>query len=245
METVCYTRGTPTANFHFDEADINGNGEVNAADAVMAVDQIHATRLDAWWSEPRPATVATNITMSTANGSPVTYNLTSEAPLVLQLKNTNASHTAFQGELVLPKGFMLKNNGSTQDFSVARVSKPGDEQMVYSLVYAPAATDFTTLPTTIRFTLVATALSPRGLSTAYMRNMVLSDRNATEILPADAEIPIEVVSLAAINDVVIEHTGWPADVYNLEGVMVRRAAQSLKGLPRGIYIVNGRRMIVK
>jgi hypothetical protein len=92
---------------------------------------------------------------------------------------------------------------------------------------------------------MATALSPRGFSKAVMRNIVLSDQKATEYFPADAEIPIEVKSLSAINSVVVEHPGWPADVYNLEGVMVRRAAQSLKGLPRGIYIVNGRRMIVK
>ena len=242
METVNYTRGTPTANFHFDEADINDNGEVNTADAVLTIDQIHATRLTAWWSEPRPSTVATNITL---NADDITYNLKCEAPLVIHLKNTTSTHTAFQAELVLPKGFLLSNTSSIIDLSVARISGANDEQTVYSLVYAPASTSFTALPVTFRFTLLATALSPRGFSTAVMRNMVVSDQAATEYLPADVEIPIEVVSLAAINNVVVEHPGWPADVYNLEGVMVRRGAMSLNGLPRGIYIVNGRRVIVK
>ena len=37
----------------------------------------------------------------------------------------------------------------------------------------------------------------------------------------------------------------PSDVYSLSGVCVRRQATSLDGLGRGIYIVNGRKVIVK
>lgn len=37
----------------------------------------------------------------------------------------------------------------------------------------------------------------------------------------------------------------PADVYNLSGMIVRRKATSLEGLPRGIYIVNGKKAVVK
>lgn len=37
----------------------------------------------------------------------------------------------------------------------------------------------------------------------------------------------------------------PADVYSVTGVCVRKQATDLNGLPRGLYIVNGRKVIVK
>ncbi len=37
----------------------------------------------------------------------------------------------------------------------------------------------------------------------------------------------------------------PADIYGLSGIRIRRQATSLDGLPRGIYIVNGRKVIVR
>jgi len=39
--------------------------------------------------------------------------------------------------------------------------------------------------------------------------------------------------------------GWPADVYNLQGIPVKQKAYDLKGLPAGVYVVNGHKMIVK
>lgn len=37
----------------------------------------------------------------------------------------------------------------------------------------------------------------------------------------------------------------PADVYSLSGIRVRQQATSLDGLPQGIYIVNGYKLIVR
>lgn len=37
----------------------------------------------------------------------------------------------------------------------------------------------------------------------------------------------------------------PADVYSLSGVLVRKGATSLQGLPKGVYVVNGRKQVVR
>ena len=37
---------------------------------------------------------------------------------------------------------------------------------------------------------------------------------------------------------------FPADVYTLSGVLVRKAAESLDNLAKGVYIVNGRKILV-
>ena len=39
--------------------------------------------------------------------------------------------------------------------------------------------------------------------------------------------------------------GEPFDVYSLSGLLVKRGATTLKGLPAGIYVVNGRKMVVR
>jgi hypothetical protein len=36
---------------------------------------------------------------------------------------------------------------------------------------------------------------------------------------------------------------WPADVYDVHGRLVRKAATSLEGLSRGVYLVNNRKVV--
>ena len=42
-----------------------------------------------------------------------------------------------------------------------------------------------------------------------------------------------------------DQDGQPVDVYNAKGQLVRKNASSLQGLPRGIYFVRGRKIVVK
>ena len=36
----------------------------------------------------------------------------------------------------------------------------------------------------------------------------------------------------------------PFDVFSVDGIMVRGNATDLRGLPRGVYIVNGKKVII-
>ena len=51
-----------------------------------------------------------------------------------------------------------------------------------------------------------------------------------------------VVVPAGIDTISADH---PVDVYNVQGRKVRSNATTLKGLPKGVYIVNGRKVVVK
>ena len=42
-----------------------------------------------------------------------------------------------------------------------------------------------------------------------------------------------------------EASGWPADIYDMSGRMVRKKAYSFDGLEKGMYIVNGKKVYVK
>ena len=47
--------------------------------------------------------------------------------------------------------------------------------------------------------------------------------------------------VAGIESVTLEE--WPADVYDLNGRMVKAQAENLDGLPKGVYIVNGKKFV--
>lgn len=91
-------------------------------------------------------------------------------------------------------------------------------------------------------TTTATAASEPGtypveVSGGEAANYVLSYRGATlTILPS----PTGIRGLQTTS-------GWtvPVDIYSLTGVLIRRQATSTNGLPAGVYVVNGRKMVVK
>ena len=47
--------------------------------------------------------------------------------------------------------------------------------------------------------------------------------------------------VTGIEEVTLEE--WPADVYDLNGRMVKAQAENLDGLPKGVYIVNGKKFV--
>lgn len=47
--------------------------------------------------------------------------------------------------------------------------------------------------------------------------------------------------LVDISDILAD---GPADIYNLQGICVRRAATSVDGLPAGVYLTRGRKFLI-
>ena len=68
--------------------------------------------------------------------------------------------------------------------------------------------------------------------------------NAIEELLGAVSVNIEVDEGQLSNIGVLETSlCWPADVYDVHGRLVRKAASSLEGLSRGVYIVNNRKVV--
>lgn len=79
-----------------------------------------------------------------------------------------------------------------------------------------------------------------------------------DILALNSDAYFEIASTTnkyTVNDITAAYTGIeevksdkrhaPSDVYSLDGRMVRRGTLSVDGLPRGIYIVGGKKVVVK
>ena len=62
---------------------------------------------------------------------------------------------------------------------------------------------------------------------------------------ADLELISEEDYAAGINDVTVDSSKEPANVYNLMGVKVRSKVTSIEDLPQGVYIFKGKKVTVK
>lgn len=58
----------------------------------------------------------------------------------------------------------------------------------------------------------------------------------------EKQVPTGIVDVNADND---DKTGTSFPVYGIDGTLVRKAAKSLDNLPKGIYIVKGKKIVVK
>lgn len=116
----------------------------------------------------------------------------------------------------------------------------GQENPVFELVYSgfrngDTESVFTSKPTA---TTEATAQSPVGdyaivVSGGAAQDYSLTYKNGT----------LTVNAPAGIDELL--HEGRPVNVYSPAGYLVRKQTTSLDGLPAGIYVVNGQKVVVK
>ena len=116
-----------------------------------------------------------------------------------------------------------------------------------TLGYSPSLIDYKVTPTTLRTSVkenLFTGLIP-GTEYAYRAfaetasGVVYGEECAFK---TNGERPTD----TAIEEVVIENNEPKTfNVYSVSGAMVRHQATSLEGLPRGIYVVNKRKVFVK
>ena len=60
-----------------------------------------------------------------------------------------------------------------------------------------------------------------------------------------ADSPEIIVNDSGIDNVSADGKDAPANVYNLQGIEVKRDATDLGGLPSGLYIIGGKKVLVK
>ena len=105
-------------------------------------------------------------------------------------------------------------------------------------------------------------VTPQGIQ--YYKNSVTMNAFRSYLAPNEQRAPSEIKILSATNfSDVLDDEHWndatvinalaeemglfsqPSDVYSVSGLLMRKDATSLVGLPKGIYIVNGKKYFVK
>ena len=182
--------------------------------------------------------------------------------------NTNASNlTAYQFVLSLPQGIWLEqdaNGNYAYDMSERYAdncqltinSQPsvGEGFETAHSIVAASVTGGTILPgngTLLTLTAHVDEDLPEGYYEASLTRILFADTNANELFCNDVRFNIFVTTAAGITSATIDDRPTPDGIYNLQGQKMKHPTSNTQHpssntqLPPGIYIVNGKKVVVK
>ena len=225
VEVVNYILGRPSDIFMWDAADLNGDGEVNVTDIVAIVNIILTADVSS-------AKMRGIVEVENTENDMVALFQKSNSVSSLELTN-EGKYVASQFDLVLAEGQRLNsitlNEKRANDHSVS-YSKVGENTyrvVVYSLsntAYEGSEDELLNIDVT-------------GDGEYSLENILFVTAQQVEkrFAPLAGEA-------TGINSTVAEKT---FDIYSVDGILLYKQATTTEGLPKGVYIIEGKKYLVK
>ena len=221
---VNYILDDVAPDFHFLAADMDGNGSIFVNDVVLVVNTILGVSQTKAAYAPRykSAYESLNGVSSSANAFDVSLS--------------NASrYTAMQFDMELADG---------ADIADIKVSMPTDHSVAYRRID----------DTTVR--VVVTSLTNEALAEGTQLCISMKDAAGKTVAFTNGRAACnngQMVGIMPGSTVLDGTTGIdgvnaefaPADVYSIDGRIVKKNATTLDGLQPGVYVVNGRKVVVE
>ena len=222
-------------------ADLNNDAKVNGTDYVMMVNVI----LDIASARAMTATTANRDAKLSIEDFSIRAGETKE--MLVSLRNPDTDLTLLQFDLRLPAGLSIAKEGDDEGVDIAgrttwkkhslRSNAVGEVTRILLASNANAVfSGDEGRVVSIRLT------ADDGFSGGdiWLENQLLVAPDAWEIAPARY-----VYTVGGTTSISGVKTAKSADVYTLTGSKVRRQATSLDGLPKGVYVVKGRKVVVR
>lgn len=222
VEIVNYIMGKPSSKFIFAAADFNNDSEVNVTDIVKVVSVIMSTN-----NAPMRASA-----FEMDNNDQLTIITNSEKAFSLCLDN-DAQYVAAQFDIKLAEGMTLESigmNGERQDNHLMTYARTGDnlyKVVVYSSENRPFKGNSGEL----------LSFKVTGIGNVEVSNILFVTSRETE-----TTFPALLGGTTGIDNV---KTSEAMDVYSLDGRLVRKHVMNTDGLEKGLYIINGKKHIVR
>lgn len=225
VEVVNYILGRPSDIFMWDAADLNGDGEVNVTDIVAIVNIILTADVSS-------AKMRGIVEVENTENDMVALFQKSNRVSSLELTN-EGKYVASQFDLVLAEGQRLNsitlNEKRANDHSVS-YSKVGENTyrvVVYSLsntAYEGSEGELLNIDVT-------------GDGEYSLENILFVTAQQVEkrFAPLAGKA-------TGINSTVAEKT---FDIYSVDGILLYKQATTTEGLPKGVYIIEGKKYLVK
>ena len=226
--TVNYILNIVSEDFKFQAADMTGDGEIYVNDVVSIVNTILGTSTTTAALAPRHMNAFE--TLSVAD-SRTAYGMTEFG---ITLSNAGR-YTAMQFDMELADG---------ADIADIKVSMPTDHSVAYRRID----------DTTVR--VVVTSLTNEALAEGAQLCISMKDAAGKTVAFTNGRAACnngQMVGIMPGSTVLGGATGIdginaefaPADVYSIDGRIVKKNATILDGLKPGVYVVNGRKVVVE
>ena len=226
VEMVNSIMNRPSERFVEAAADMNGDGEVNVTDIVLVVNFIMTNNGNGSRSSEQSQWASTANDLLTLVGG-------NSQPFGLWLTN-EATYLASQFDIRLSAGQSLEsvtlNNSRAGGhlLTCEEIAAGLYRVVIFSLTGNPFRGNNGELLN----------INVKGQGEVSIENILFVTADASEKRFADLSSGTTAIGMA-------RKLAEPADIYTTDGRMVRRQATSLSGLPKGVYIVNGKKEIVK
>lgn len=222
VEMVGHIMGETSDMFVFGAADIDGNGTVNVMDLVNLVEMIMNT------ANLAPAMTAFSQEQMMKAFSRMQLAKAEQNTITLGLPNAD-NCIAGQFVVTLTGGTTLQNVGSDR-MHRTQFTHLGDGRYLV-MVYSSSNAAFQ-------------AETPITLTMSGNCNATIDD---VVFVNADKEAVAYEPAMLSTTGIMTVGTSFvqPADIYTVDGTLVKRDATSMLGIAKGVYIVNNKKMIVK
>ena len=160
--------------------------------------------------------------------------------------HNNAQFSAMQLDITMPQGLTIDNVTTTSRTSNMTMGFNEIEPGKWRILIHSATTTNGNKGTLLNITVKADDYFT-GNDFINIGNIMAVEPN--ELVHEIGEINVEVGTTTGVNDINLDNTdNGPVDVYNMNGQLIRHNIQrneATTGLPSGIYIVGGKKVIVK
>lgn len=243
-DVVClvnYILGTENESFSFEQADADTNQEITVNDIV------HVLSL----AMNQSAVSTRQLLLPHAEGrmgiSCFEASTDEVANVPLHLSIQSAEYTATQFDITLPAEAQLSDICLPQELSgFTLLMQQIDETTYRALLYSPDGKALPTGATDLTLQLFLQSTIAEGEKVVSISNALLTDKGGEDnrLSPCSARFNLKEptgIHSAKEESLIYESSGC---IYNSAGKLIRSNSASLKGLERGVYIVNGKKVIL-
>ena len=220
VDIARFVVGTPSDSFAEFLADLNGSGDVNVADAVVLVNEIAG---DVNWSRPLGA--------AAVNDDILTLTRNADQSLSFSLEG-NSAYTAFQFDLMIPEGMdvtQMTLNSQRKQNHMLLYNKIGEGH--YRVVVLSTSNQ--------SFNETVGELLCIAFDNYPADGMMIDDIHF--VTPQGNDLLFSAIGISGDTPTSISSVGgnnYEGKIYNLNG-------QSMTKTQKGLYIINGKKVVVK
>ena len=223
VEMVDHIMGRPSDTFILAAAELTGDGLVNGSDLVEEISLVMSQGIS-----QAPASVGSHAPMLLASGLALNTNQDGEAVLSVE---SGEDYILTQMTLHLSEGQHLNEIMTDSRHSVEYLQVA--EGTYFVLCYSSSNSAFCS-----NEELLNIHYTGEGVITVNDVMMVGTDRRETCFAPANLNGTTGIEWASRLLE-------QPTDIYSINGYMVKQQATTLKGLSKGVYLINGKKIIIK
>lgn len=225
VEIVNYIMGKPSANFVLAAADLNGDGEINVTDIVKVVSIIMSTNNNS-------ASVRAAVT-EMADNDRLILSVDDDNAFSLCLDNEE-QYVASQFDLRLKDGQKLESislNDNRSDGHMITYAKTG-ENSYRVLAFSPDNRPFN-------------GNSGELFTFKVSDNGSIEVRNILFVTSGEKEKMFPSLYEEGTTGIDIVNASDAMDVYSIDGRMIKNQVSTKNGLKKGLYIINGKKVVIQ